>query len=45
MTLNLFYKLYKHYKDTFDLEMLLTASHTTYEKLKAKSQKSDLWLK
>lgn len=44
MTLNLFYRLYKHYKNTFDIEMLLTASQTTYEKLNNKAQKSDLWL-
>lgn len=44
MTLRLFYKLYKHYKNTFDVEMLMSASQTTYEKLRIKSQKSDLWL-
>ena len=44
MTLNLFYRLYKQYKNTFDIEMLMVASQTTYEKLRAKSQKSDLWL-
>lgn len=44
MTLNLFYKLYKHYKDTFDIEMLLKNSNTTYQQLKNKTQKSELWL-
>lgn len=44
MTLRLFNKLYKQYKNTFDLEMLMMASQTTYEKLKAKSQKNELWL-
>jgi hypothetical protein len=41
MTLTTFNKLYKHYKDTFDLEMSLSASHTTYAKLKAKQELSD----
>lgn len=41
MTLTTFNKLYKHYKDTFDLELSLTASRTTYAKLKAKQEQSD----
>ena len=44
MTLFLFLKLYKHYKDTFDLELRLTKANMTYEEARAKSQKSDEWL-
>lgn len=43
MTLNLFLKLYKHYKDTFDLEIRLKNSNMTYEDLKIKQRKSDEW--
>lgn len=38
-----FNKLYKHYKDNFDLEMRLKASNTTYEEAYKKSQKSEEW--
>lgn len=41
MTLTTFNKLYQHYKDTFDREMILTASHTTYKKIQLKSYESD----
>lgn len=41
MTLTTFNKLYQHYKDTFDAEMILTASHTTYAKVRQKSFESD----
>ena len=39
----MFNKLYKHYKDNFDLEMMLNKSNTTYENLRIKSQKSEEW--
>lgn len=43
MTLNLFLKLYKHYKDDFDLEMKLKNSNKTYAEIYAKVRKSDEW--
>ena len=43
MSLNLFLKLYKHYKDNFDLEMRLKKSNTTYEEAHKKAQKSQEW--
>ena len=43
LTLNLFYKLYKHYKNTFDLEMKLKNANVTYEEAKTKAQEEDEW--
>lgn len=43
MTLTLFNKLYAHYKDDFDLEMILRASNTTYAELYEKTQKQQEW--
>ena len=43
LTLRTFNKFYQHYKDTFDLEMKLKASDTTYAELKKKSIKQQEW--
>lgn len=43
LTLRLFLKFYQCYKDTFDLEMLMKASNTTYKKIKEKQEESDKW--
>ena len=43
MTLTMFNKLYKHYKDNFDFEMMLTVTGTTYEKVYEKAQHADDW--
>ncbi len=39
-----FNMLYKHYKNTFDMEMRMYLSNTTYADLKKKQQKSAEWL-
>ena len=41
LTFRLFLKLYQHYKNDFDKEMLMKASNTTYKKLKEKAELSD----
>lgn len=43
LTLTTFYQLYKHYKDTFDLEMRLKNANVTYADAIARSRKSDEW--
>lgn len=43
LTLTTFNKLYSHYKNSFDLEMRLKASNTTYSELQIKSQKAESW--
>lgn len=43
MTYTTFSKLYQCYKDDFDLEMYLKASHTTYQQLELKMVKQDEW--
>ena len=40
-----FKERYKAYKDTFDLELLLTLNRMTYEELKKKQDSGDEWLK
>ena len=44
MTLRTFNKLYKCYKDTFDLEMRLTAQNITYEELRKRTAEQEEWL-
>lgn len=44
LTFGQFNGLYKAYKETFDLELMLTLSRTTYAKLKAKADESEEWL-
>lgn len=41
MTLTTFNKLYQHYKDTFDAELILKATNSTYAKVRQKSFESD----
>lgn len=43
LTLRTFSVLYQHYRDIFDLEMILTASHTTYAEAIKKSREADEW--
>lgn len=43
MTLTLFNKLYDHYKQTFDFEMMLYKSGLTHTEAYNKSQESDKW--
>lgn len=43
MTLTMFNKLYKHYKDNFDLEMRLMKNNVTYAELWIKSQQEEEW--
>ena len=42
--MNMFEKLYQHYKDTFDLEMRMRLSNTTYSQLEKMASKEDEWL-
>lgn len=44
LTYKQFKELYRAYQDTFDLELLLTLSRTTYEQARNKAEKSDEWL-
>ena len=41
----MFNKLYQHYKDDFDLEMLLFKSNNTYKSLKEKQKEDEYWIK
>ena len=43
LTMTLFNKYYDHYKNTFDFEMLLKTSGTTYQKAYDKAHESDEW--
>ena len=43
LTMTMFNKLYAHYKDDFDYEMLLKASHTTYADAYKKAQQAEEW--
>lgn len=43
MTLTLFNRLYKAYKDVFDLETSLQGANMTYAQLKKKAQQDELW--
>lgn len=45
LTLRQFLNYYQHYKDNFDLELMLKASNTTYAKLRAKQLESEEWIK
>lgn len=44
MTLTMFNRMYKHYKDDFDLELLLHKSGMTYEQAFTKAQQDEEWL-
>lgn len=41
MTLTLFNKLYDHYKNLFDFELMLSKTGTTYKKAYEKANESD----
>lgn len=43
LTLREFNRLYQCYKDDWDMEMIMNASHTTYQKLKEKQIKDEHW--
>ena len=43
LTLTIFNKLYQHYKDNWDLEMLMTASRKTYKDIYKKQQQAEEW--
>lgn len=43
LTLTIFNKLYQHYKDNWDLEMLMTVSRKTYKDVREKQQQSEEW--
>ena len=43
LTLTTFNKLYQHYKDNWDLEMLMTASRMTYKDAHEKQQQNEEW--
>lgn len=43
ITLTLFNKLYKHYKNTFDFELRLRQTNTTYEEAYKKSNDAEEW--
>lgn len=45
LTLREWSNYYQHYKDNFDLELLLKTSNTTYAKLRAKQLESEEWIK
>lgn len=43
MTLTLFNKLYDHYKNIFDFELMLNKAGTTYKEAHRQAQKSEEW--
>lgn len=43
MTLTLFNRIYAHYKDTFDMEMMLRRAGMTYAEAYKKSQQAQEW--
>lgn len=45
LTLTLFNKLYKCYKDNFDMEMMMNKSGITYHQANKKALEKELWLK
>lgn len=45
LTLYVFNKLYQHYKDNWDLEMLLFKSGKTYKNIKEEQNKDEYWIK
>lgn len=42
--MNMFYKLYGHYKDIWDYEMRLTAANVTHAEAFERSQREEEWL-
>ena len=45
LTLYVFNKLYQHYKDNWDFEMLLSKSGKTYKDIKEEQNKDEYWIK
>ena len=45
LTFKQFIEMYQAYKDTFDTELILFYTTTTYSDLKNKSEESDEWIK
>ena len=43
LTLTMFYRLYGHYKDTWDVEMRLKNANVTYAEAFLRSQKDEEW--
>lgn len=43
LTFRQFRNLYQEYKDTFDLELYLRATRTTYAALKKKAENDEEW--
>ena len=43
LTLRQFNKFYKHYKNTFDIELSLTLNRKTYSIIEAEQQKTEEW--
>jgi hypothetical protein len=43
ITIRTFSKLYQHYKNDFDLELMLKATNTTYAKAQKKQMQSEEW--
>lgn len=43
LTMTMFFKLYQHYKDTFDLEMRLRNANMTYEDAYENAEKAEEW--
>lgn len=43
LTITMFNRLYGHYKDTWDFEMMLTRTGTTHKDAYVRSQKSEEW--
>jgi hypothetical protein len=44
LTITTFFRLYKHYKDTWSLEMRLARANLTYEEAEARAARSQEWL-
>ena len=43
-TFTTFFKFYKHYKNTFDIELILTKTGTTYSDAYKRSQEAEEWI-
>lgn len=43
LTMTMFFKLYQHYKDTFDLEMRLRNANMTYADAYDNAEKAEEW--
>lgn len=41
----MFNKLYQHYKDNWDLEMMMFKSNKTYKEIKEQQSEDEYWIK